>query len=130
MKNYVYSSKFYTLLVFSLFTFSSLRAQNLHIFASPNGSSTGDGSSASAPVNLEQAKAVARAHPQQACIIYLANGTYSSFSLDSSDSRSAGAPAVYVSNHPRAPLFPPQYTFNRATFQPLPAATHPRILHP
>jgi len=128
MKNHVYLLKFYTLL-FTVFVSLSLPAQNLHIYASPNGPSTGQGSGSGSPVSLEQAKAVARAHPNQACIIYLASGIYPALSLNSSDSRSATYPVVYVSMQPNGAVFQPETTLNRASFQAIPASIQSRIIN-
>lgn len=128
MKFYVQPVKLYTLTFFTLLTATSLRAQNLHIFASPNGSATGDGSSASAPVSLDQAKAVAKAHPTQACTIYLANGVYKSISLDATDSRSAADPVVYVSSTPHGAVFTPENYLDRTKLQAIPDSIKSRIV--
>src|SRR6267378_3362644 len=97
MKSNFYSSKNYTLLFTAMLFFGSLRAQTLHFFASPNVSSTGDGSSMAAQVNLARVSVLLKEHLTQPCTVYLTNGAYPAFSLDATDSRIAAAPVVYTS---------------------------------
>jgi hypothetical protein len=128
MKIHVLSPKIYTLLLSSIFTWSGIRAQNVHVYVSPNGSSTGDGINVSAPVNLQRARAVVRAHPSQACIVYLANGSYPAFSLDATDKRTASSPAVYTSSQRYGAVFQPVNTISRSQFQPIPDSIKSRII--
>jgi len=121
--------KLYTLLISTLTSITGLHAQNLHIYASPNGSATGDGTSPSTPVNLDRARAVARAHQTQACIVYLANGVYKSLSLDATDNRTAADPVVYVSSSPHGAVFTPESYLDRSKFQAIPDSIQSRILN-
>jgi len=129
MKFHVQPVKLYTLLIFTLTSITGLHAQNLHIFASPNGSATADGSSAAAPVSLDRARAVARAHPSQACIIYLANGVYKSLTLDATDKRTAADPVVYVSSTPHGAVFTPEFYLDKSKFQAIPDSIKSRIIN-
>jgi hypothetical protein len=128
MKIQLLSPKIYTFLLSVLLGFNGLRAQNLHVYVSPGGSSTGEGSTVSSPVNLQRARAVVRAHPSQACIVYLANGNYPAFSLDATDKRTGSSPVVYTSSQRYGAVFQPENTINRSLFQAIPDSIKSRIV--
>lgn len=106
-----------------------LHAQSLHIYASPSGSATGNGDTEGAPVNLDRARAIARANPTKPVAIYLASGTYSSLALDATDSRAAAYPVVYTSISPKGAVFQPEIILNRANFQAIPTTIANRIIN-
>ena len=130
MKKNFYPSKKNWFVLFLFFAFSfQLSAQNVHIYASPNGSTTGNGDVASAPVNMTRARAIARANPSKACIIYLASGVYSTLTLDVTDTRAAAYPVVYTSMVTNGAVFQPEITLSTASFQPIPASIQSRIIN-
>jgi len=104
--------------------------QTINIYAAPGGTSAGNGTTASAPVNITRAKAIAKAYPQNPCIIWLASGIYPQLSLDASDSRGAGAPVTYQSVSVNAAIFQPQIALSMADFTPIPDAVKSRIIDP
>jgi len=114
--------------LFAFFVSSQLYGQ-MHIYTAPNGSSTADGTSASAPVNLARARAIAKANPQKAITIDLANGIYPQLTLDATDSRSASAPVVYSSAAQGGAIFQPTITLTTANFSPIPANIQARIIN-
>lgn len=115
---------------FFLILVLSFRTQaQVHIYAAPNASSTGNGDSASVPVSLDRARAIARANPLKSCTIYLASGIYSNLILDVTDTRTAAYPVVYTSIVPYGAVFQPQITLNRTLFQAIPDAIKSRIIN-
>lgn len=126
MESNFYPRKNNILLFIAMLFFGSLHAQ--HFFVSPNGSSTGDGSSQAAPVNLARVKVLLKQHPTTVCVVYMADGTYPPFSLDATDSRTANAMAVYTAINPHRVVFQPYNTVNRASFQAIPDSIKSRIL--
>ncbi|HXO75415.1 MAG TPA: hypothetical protein VN824_09280 [Puia sp.] len=129
MKSNFYPSKNCTLLFIAMLLFGGLQAQTVHLYVSPNGSSTADGTSQAAPVNMARVRVLLRQHLTQACIVYLTNGTYPAMSLDATDSRTATAPAVFTSMTEHGVVFQPFGTINRASFQAIPDSIKSRILN-
>lgn len=129
MKTNFYTLAKFTFFFFAFFVFSRVQAQNIHVYASPYGAATGNGDVATAPVNLDRARAIVRANPTKPCVVSLASGSYSALSLDATDSRAAAYPAVYTSMVPNGAVFQPEILLNRANFQAIPATIAARIIN-
>lgn len=129
MKSHVLNAKFYTLLFLVLSSVSVLRAQNIHVYVTPYGASTGDGSNVSAPVNLQRARVICKANTNKAVIVYLGRGTYPSFALDSTDKRTAANPVVWTSSERYGAVFEPITNINRSLFQAIPDSIKARIIN-
>jgi len=104
--------------------------QTVNIYASPNGSGVGSGSSFNLPVNLTRAKVVAQNYPNNPVNVLLKDGTYYQLTLTSADARSASAPAIYKAINKGKAIFQPLKVINRADFQPIPDSVKQRIIDP
>ena len=119
-----------TLWVFLLFAVtaaSSVSAQTISVYASPNGNPQGDGS-ISSPVSLDRAKVIVRNNPQKPCIIWLADGTYKQVKLGASDSRSSSAAVTYQAVSPHGAIILPENALDVHQFQPIPDSIRDRII--
>lgn len=105
-------------------------AQTVNIYVSPNGSSTGTGATSAAPVTFIQAKVVAKANPNNPCIVWLLDGNYGAtrLVLDATDSRTVNAPLTIKALNPKKAVFQPLTLLNRAAFQQIPDSIKTRVI--
>ena len=113
-----------------LFISVNVHAQSLNIYVSPNGSTTGNGTSTSAPVSLSRARTILKktANKTIPCHVWLMDGIYTYLALDSTDSRTAAAPVTYHSLNPLKAIFEPITPINPSDLQPIPDSIKKRIV--
>lgn len=117
-------------LSFAIIQPTTATAQSVTVYASPAGDATGTGSSASSPVSLARARVLVRSNPTKSCTIYLLNGVYGHFALDSTDSRSASAPVTYQAVNPHGAVVEPQTALDSRLFSAIPDSIARRIIDP
>ncbi|WP_431214055.1 T9SS type A sorting domain-containing protein [Puia sp. P3] len=115
-------------LLFALTSASRASAQMISVYASPNGSASGDGS-ISSPVSLDRAAAIVRTHPQTPCTVWLADGTYKQVKLGPSDSRSSSAAVTYQAVSPHGAVILPENVMDLHQFKPIPDSIRNRIIN-
>lgn len=103
-------------------------AQGVNIYASPIGVDTGNGFSLSTAVNIKRATLIAKNYSKDAVTIWLADGVYSSVSLDSTNSRSSTTPVIYKAINRGKAIFEPIINLSTTAFQPIPDSIKSRII--
>ncbi len=102
----------------------------VNVYVSPSGSNTGSGSSTASPVSLARARTLVKSTANKAnvCRVWLMDGVYSTFSLDTTDSRLATAPVTYSAVNPKKAIFSPITPINPADLQSIPDSIKDRIV--
>ena len=117
------------LLTIFIFTAAFSHSQTVNIYVTPAGSASGNGASIATPVSLAQARVVAKANPNNPCVIWLTDGIYSSrIVLDATDSRTASAPVTYKAYNPEKAVFQVINTLDRNLFQAIPDSIKTRVV--
>ncbi len=122
--------KIYLLLILSIFLVTTLFSQTLNIYVSPNGSSSGNGTSTLAPVSLSRARTIVKttANKLKVCHIWLMDGIYTYLALDSTDFRTATAPITYHSLNRLKAIFQPITPINPSDLIAIPDSIKNRIV--
>ena len=121
-----------TSLILILFFISAITsfAQQLNIYVSPTGASTGNGTSITNPVSLARAKTIAKttANKLKTCHIWLMDGIYTYLALDSTDTRTSTAPLTYHSLNKFKAVFQPITPVNPTGLMSIPDSIKNRIV--